>query len=82
MDEVFIDMRKQNRWIQKYFANKDLVSVDDLLNCIEDLDGEIDHWKEKYEDLENDVKENYKFVGSEEPDWHDIQDHEPSWWTN
>lgn len=63
MDEVYIDMRKQNRWISKYF-NKDLVSVDELLGCIEDLDGEIDHLKERIEELENpyNPEEDFMFV--------------------
>ena len=59
MNEVYIDMRKENEWIRKYF-DKDLVSIDELLNCIEDLDGEVDHWKEKYEDLEEDLRDNYR----------------------
>lgn len=59
MDEVYIDMRKENAWIRKYF-NSDLVSIEELLATIEDLDGEIEHWKEKYQDLEEDLRENYK----------------------
>lgn len=60
MDEVYIDIRKENAWIKKYFENKDLVSIRDLISVIEDLDGKIEHWKEKYEDLEEDLRENYK----------------------
>ena len=59
MDEVYIDMRKENEWIRKYF-NSDLVSIEELIAVIEDLDGEIEHWKEKYEELEEDLRENYK----------------------
>ena len=50
MDEIYVDMRIQNRWIQKYFPNKDFVSIDELIGCIEDLDSEIDHLKEELED--------------------------------
>lgn len=60
MDEVYIDIRKENAWIKKYFENKDLVSIGDLISVIEDLDGKIKHWKEKYEDLEEDLRENYR----------------------
>lgn len=60
MDEVYIDMRDKNWWIKKYFENKDLVSIGDLIGVIEDLDGEVEHWKEKYEDLEEDLRENYR----------------------
>ena len=65
MDEVYIDMRKENAWIRKYF-NSDLVSIEELLATIEDLDGEIEHWKEKYQDLEEDLRENYKPIPYEE----------------
>lgn len=50
MNEVYIDMRKQNRWISKYFT-KDLVSVSDLLDCIEDLDSENEKLKLEIEEL-------------------------------
>ena len=50
MDEVYIDMRKENKWISKYFT-KDLVSIDELLNCIEDLDSEIENLKLEIEEL-------------------------------
>lgn len=59
MDEVYIDIRKENAWIRKYF-NTDFVSIETLLSTIEDLDSTIEHWKEKYEDLEEDLRENYK----------------------
>lgn len=61
MDEVYIDMRKENAWIRKYF-NSDLVSIEELLATIEDLDGEIEHWKEKYQDLEEDLRDNYRAI--------------------
>lgn len=59
MDEVYIDIRKENAWIRKYF-NTDFVSIETLLATIEDLDAAIENWKEKYEDLEEDLRENYK----------------------
>ena len=59
MDEVFIDIRKENTWIRKYF-DTDFVSIEQLLATIEDLDGEVENWKEKYQDLEEDLRENYR----------------------
>lgn len=59
MDEVYIDIRKENAWIQKHFT-ADFVSIEQLLATIEDLDSTIEHWKEKYEDLEEDLRENYR----------------------
>lgn len=56
------------------------IETDCLLSMIEDLILEVEHQKELYEGLQQDIKDNYKWVGSGEPDWHDIQDHKPSWW--
>ena len=53
MNEVYILKDDLNSWISKYF-NKDLISIDDLISCIEDLDGEIDELREQLEDKEND----------------------------
>ena len=60
MDEIYVDMRYQNRWIQKYFPNKDFVSIDELIGCIEDLDSEIDHLKEELEDANKTDEEKYE----------------------
>ena len=61
MDEVFIDMRYQNDWIKKYF-NADFVSIEQLISCIEDLDGEIEELKDELKKIKN----------PEEPDEYDI----------
>ena len=60
MDSVYIKTEHLNSWISKYFKDKDLISIEDLIGLIEDLADEIEHWKEKFEDLEEDVRENYK----------------------
>lgn len=53
MNKVYILKDELNSWISKYF-NKDLISVDDLISCIEDLDEEIDELKDLIETKEND----------------------------
>lgn len=65
MDNVFIKREDLSDWTQKYFK-EDLVSVDDLIRVIEDLDNEIENVKEKYEDFKQMVNDNYKLVGSYE----------------
>ena len=59
MNEVYIDVRKENEWIRKYF-NADFVSIEQLLATIEDLDSEIENLKEKYDDLLEDLRDNYR----------------------
>ena len=60
MDSVYIKTEHLNSWISKYFKDKDLISIEDLIGLIEDLADESEHWKEKFEELEEDVRENYK----------------------
>lgn len=46
MDQIFIKKEELNYWIAKYFKG-DLISIEDMLGVIEDLDGEIDILKEE-----------------------------------
>ena len=45
---VYIKKEELNEWIAKYFKN-DLISIDDMLGVIEDLDGQVNHLKEELE---------------------------------
>jgi hypothetical protein len=62
MEKILVDIREENNDIQEYFKNKDLVSVDDLLNAIDDL------IYDKHK-LEEEIEEMNK---SNEPDPHDL----------
>lgn len=57
MDNVYVKKEHLNRWIAKYFENKDLISVDDLLSAIEDLDSEVASLKGKIQELEEPEEE-------------------------
>ena len=59
MNEVFIDIRKEDEDIKKYFINADFVNIERLINCIEDLDSEVKKLKEEQEDIEK-VREFYE----------------------
>ena len=56
MNKIYIDIREESDMIKRYF-NKDLVSVDELLDVIEDLHLEIERVKEKYDDLARETTE-------------------------
>lgn len=65
MDEVYIDMRKQNRWISKYF-NADFVSIDNLLACIEDLDARIEQLENQLSETKEEEYEDWKWQKADE----------------
>lgn len=70
MNQVYINIKDMNecytkRYLQEKFK-KDLVSVDELIGLIEDLKGDYDEAQEKIEDLEQDIRDNYKRISVEE----------------
>ena len=70
MKEVYILKSDLNEWIAKYFK-KDLISIDDLLTVIEDLDSEIERLNDKIKDLKNSEPfDPYSEYGVSERDFH------------
>lgn len=68
MEEVYILKSEMNSWIKKHF-DKDIISINDLLILIEDLDSELEYTKEKFEDYKQYVKDNYKQLTPSEMGW-------------
>ena len=61
MNEVYIKAEDLNSWIIKHLpSDKDLYSINDLIGAIENLDCELDILQEKYDDLEQDLHDNYR----------------------
>ena len=63
MENVFIKREELNKWIAKYFK-EDLVSIDDILRVLEDLEFELDSIKEEFEDYKRMVEDNYKPISA------------------
>lgn len=54
------------------FQGKDLYTWEEIVGKFEDLEAEVEEWKEKYEDLENDKESNYRrLTPAELIDWSD-----------
>lgn len=54
------------------FQDKDIYTWDEIISIIEDLEAELHTEREKREDLERDMEENYRKVTVEEQiDWSD-----------
>lgn len=58
MGDIYIKKADLNKWVAKYFK-EDLISVDDLISIIEELDGDLEHLKEAFEDYKENVEENF-----------------------
>jgi hypothetical protein len=75
MNEVYIKKEDLGEIVEKHF-NKDLISIDDLIGLIEELDYHIDRLEEEIEDKEQDIEDNYKprnsysLYGVSESDFH------------
>ena len=63
MENVFIKREELNKWIAKYFK-EDLVSIDDILRVLEDLEFELDSLKEEFDDYKQMVADNYKPISA------------------
>ena len=66
MDNVYVDLRNENKWIREIFDNKDLVTIEEMLIKIVDLNEELEYTQEKFEDFKRDVEDNYKRIPVEE----------------
>lgn len=60
MKEVYIRKTDLNSWVAKYFNNQDLITIEELIGCIEDLDSEVEHLKEEINDLKEEAEENWQ----------------------
>ena len=55
MDEVYIRTEDMASWVvEKYFENKDFITLDEFYRAFEDLSCDYDMLEEKIEDLKND----------------------------
>ena len=53
MDKILIDIREEHISIRNYFKGNDLVSVEDLLDAIDNLIYEKDNLEEELEEIKN-----------------------------
>lgn len=76
MDELYVKKYYLNEWIAKYFPNQDLISIEELIGVIEDLDGELEQVKQDFEEYKNYIADNYKQITPQEQcDMHDNDFH-------
>lgn len=63
MENILINLEEQ--FHRRYFK-KDIVTLEEILEKIEELDDEVEKLRETYQELENDVKDNYRPISTME----------------
>lgn len=58
---TYIKKEDLNKWVAKYFK-QDLISIDDLIDCIEELDDKVSNLSDELNDLKEDIEENYRRI--------------------
>ena len=66
MERIKIDIRNESNQIQKIFYGKDLVSVEDLLDKITELDDQVSDLTDKINYINQDIEDNYKKISIED----------------
>lgn len=60
MENIYIDLRQENKWIRERLNNKDMISINDLMDEFEDLLFELEGVQEELKEFKNEVEENYE----------------------
>ena len=66
MNDVYIKATDLNKWITKHFPKQDLISINELIGCIEELTCEVEHLQEELEDLKQNIEDNYRPIPESE----------------
>lgn len=62
MNEVFLRTKDLPEWVvDRFFQDKDIISIDELYWEFENLICDFDELEEKYNDFRQNVEENYKY---------------------
>jgi len=59
MDEVYIKIGNINV-LQKLFKNKDIITIEQLISKLEDVDSEVERLEEKIEEMKQYCEDNHK----------------------
>jgi len=59
MDEVYIKVEDLGT-LSKHFKNKDIITLEDFVSEMQNLDADIEHLEEKIEDMERYCEDNHK----------------------
>lgn len=62
MENIYIDLRQENKWIRERLSNKDMISISDLMDEFENLLYELEEVQEEFKNFKRDVEDNYEMI--------------------
>ena len=64
MERIMIDLRNENECsqIRKIFENKDLVTLEEILDTLCEYDDKVSDLEDKIRDIEQDIEDNYRKI--------------------
>ena len=65
MNEIYIKV-KGDAYLEQVFKDKDLISIDELITKFQSLINDVEYLEDKVNDLENDIRDNYRPISKEE----------------
>lgn len=57
MDDIYVRAQDLNSWIVDHLADTEYYSISELIGAIEDMDGELNILREKYDKLKEEYEE-------------------------
>lgn len=61
LSEIYLSTDVFSNWVKdKYFVDKDIITLDDLLTKFEDTLDDLERTQEEYNNFKKDVEDNYK----------------------
>ena len=66
MDCVYVNIQNECEFIRELFENKDIVTIEEVFNKLEELHDEKTNIEIKYEEYKQDVEDNYRPLKYEE----------------
>jgi hypothetical protein len=67
MEDIYVKTDVFASWVvEKYFKDKDIVTLEEILCDFEDVAGQLEHTEEQFEDYKQYVEDNFKPMTIEE----------------
>lgn len=66
MEQIMIDIRNEREYLKRQFEGKDYITMEELLETIENIILDNERLEEELKDLQQDLEDNYKPISQNE----------------